>query len=1192
MIAALILCVIAAIAAGGSNKKTFAAQVFVEGTEDEFAFSAESFDVGESFTYASTVHFEHGNAAGLIFGGRENDSCFVFNVDRADNRVKLMYFYDMGETQKVEVLKEEYYVGSSIMNEGERNYVKSRTANIDKVYLKVVVNADATAEFYADGIRRFAFRDGSSPVDTIDMNGFTLQDETPVQYGGGLLGYNCFHAKVYFADTLIGETDYGYYGELYRNQYHFSQFAHWNNDPNGLVYYNGYYHLYFQHNPYGNTWDAMHWGHARSTDLVHWEMLPIALVPDRDLSVTGDRDYGIGAMWSGSARVYHKGDSDKIDNEYKWFGDVADKSDGEALGLIGFYTRFDDGGNRHQIVMYSTDGGLSWNKRDNIPCSVSLDLKGNPVNGGSWRDPKVFDISDITGMTDGYKWGMALTDMEDNTLFFLKSKNLVEWEHAGSYEVYRPECPDVVKLTTESNETHTVITFTSRYYVVCDLKYKNGKIVMTDGNGEITSLMQGDSRLRKMDYGVDSYAAQTFYIDDSSDSAYAGKSVSVSWFSGVPNAAESIESGVLQTARKVWNGGGMTIPVVYGLQASGDGCVLTATPVTVNDQSFTKTQRDGLDEINGHSFEITATVQNDCREPVYFRINGNEDGTHYTEIGWNAQDGYYVDRTHTEDAGINFPTPNYACKYASGMGKENTDLDFYILSDNGGVEVYCDGFTIPFYILTFASPYSTKATFTSDPSANAAITVNEIASVWRTESDETLINLSSTQVDVGVELGQPQTITAYAQGKPISWDVVEGEDAIQVIPTSTGAQIVGKKAGFARVKVSAGTSSRMIDVTAHTGKAESDFVFASEGIVSGNWYYSGNALIGEQAGGDGFILANEAGEDFTYTAQLDLGSGAAAALVFRATVQNGKLASYLVANYDNNGKIVKLWSQNGEIGKASAGDPDIKNLVLTVEAKGKSVKVFLNGNKLIDCIIRDADPLRGNFGLNVCATRAAFSLITVQKSEYDYSGNGDLIIKSSVEQQALEIVNVTLYNTVLSQGQYQSTGRDIILKQSYLELLPTAGNYTFAIYGSEFDFTVKVSVASIPKTQLTAVTVDEGINVTIWLGNSDVQYIKINGAAAEEGSYRISGYVLTIMPEVFHVGENTVSVNDGQSVSVTIREVFKEAVTSGGQEQGTNVGLIVGLSVGIPVAVLAAVAVTVWLLLRRKNQAKKNEKEE
>ena len=89
---------------------------------------------------------------------------------------------------------------------------------------------------------------------------------------------------------------------------------------------------------------------------------------------------------------------------------------------------------------------------------------------------------------------------------------------------------------------------------------------MNDSEGNPIHSLVNSEHFKKMDYGVDSYASQTFYIDENSDSKYAGKSVSMSWFSGVPNVPESIESGALAAARKVWNGGGFTIPVVFGLQ--------------------------------------------------------------------------------------------------------------------------------------------------------------------------------------------------------------------------------------------------------------------------------------------------------------------------------------------------------------------------------------------------------------------------------------------------------------------------------------------------------------------------------------------------------------------------------------------------------------------------------------------------
>ena len=126
------------------------------------------------------------------------------------------------------------------MTEGEKSLVNPKVASARWVQLKVVVTPEddkVYAEFYADNIRRFAFDDRGEDV-TIDLN--ALREE--LTYTGGSTGFNCFNASVTFTDIYTGVSDYSYYTELYRQQYHFSQFAHWNNDPNGLVYYNGYYH--------------------------------------------------------------------------------------------------------------------------------------------------------------------------------------------------------------------------------------------------------------------------------------------------------------------------------------------------------------------------------------------------------------------------------------------------------------------------------------------------------------------------------------------------------------------------------------------------------------------------------------------------------------------------------------------------------------------------------------------------------------------------------------------------------------------------------------------------------------------------------------------------------------------------------------------------------------------------------------
>lgn len=1150
-IVALLVCLLGAISVTLASAYSSKAEAVLEGADDVFELIETSCDADEGFVFSATANFESGNAAGLVFGATEDKSYWVFNVDRPANLVKLMYFDYSSGKKVVHDIKKEEYVGSKLMNDGERGFIQGLTSNIDKVYLMVAVtptdDGKVYAEFYADGIRRFCYVDGSEEALKIDLNALSVgEDENKIEftYGGGQLGYNCFNAKVRFTDEEIGETDSSY-SEIYRNQYHFSQYAHWNNDPNGLVYYKGYYHVYYQHNPFGNLWGNLSWGHARSKDLLHWEQLPVAIVPDRDLAPTvpvpdDGYDHWIGTMWSGSARVYHKGDSDKIDNEYKWFGDVSDKAEGEALGLIGVYTRDNALMNDHQILMYSTDGGLSWHKSVNIPNTTSLNRDGTPVTGGDWRDPKIFDISGIEGNNTDYKWGMVLTDMGDNTMFFIKSKNLVEWEHAGCYEVFRPECPDLITLN-DGTRNRTVITFTSRYYVICDLVYEDGNIVMKDENGEtIDHLLQGNPQFRTIDYGPDSYAAQAFYIDDDSDSAYKGKHVAINWFSGVPGAENAIDSGVLQTARKTWNGGGMTIPVIYGL----DGETLTVTPITVEDAEFEKLRTpwvnisgapmtDGLlDSVKSRTAEIVAKLSNPARADVSFKVNMSADGEHYTEIGWNRREGYFVDRTHTDDGGIIFPQPNYARRHASGMGKNNTVLDFYILVDRNNVEVYCDDFSVPFYLLTFASPYSENMSFTSTGDLNIIeLKVNTIASTWR-ENDDSLLFVSDTNIELSTSLTVQKEITVVSGGEA-EYEIVSGSDVAELTENEFGFTVKALAAGNAVIRVTSGEKTKLVDVTVHSGLLDSQLTFSDAGIVSGNWIVSGTTLIGEQLGGDGFILSDERGADFIYSASFDLGSGAAAALVFRAEAAGNRLQSYIIANYDRNGNVVKLWTQNREIARANYTPADVHDITLTAFVEGDRVKISINGTDVIDATLDEKDPTRGRFGLNACATRAVFKTVETVLREYEYS-SGSLEIGVGNNTRIDRIVNKTLANTEVAAGFYSFLDGRLIIDETYLSILPEKGVYLFAVSGDKLSVNVTVNVTDIPECSIIPVTVTTGNDATVFIGKRSTDYVKVNGTAIRSTAYSVSNYTLRLDGDVLTVGSNTVVLSDGTEFTVSV----------------------------------------------------------
>ncbi|MEO6838748.1 MAG: glycoside hydrolase family 32 protein, partial [Ginsengibacter sp.] len=185
------------------------------------------------------------------------------------------------------------------------------------------------------------------------------------------------------------------YHEKYRPQIHFSPEAHWMNDPNGMVYYKGLYHLFFQYYPEGTVWGPMHWGHATSKDLIHWQQQAIALYPD-----------SLGYIFSGSAVV------DK--NNTSGFGKNG------KIPLVAIYTNHDPKGEKagannyqNQSIAYSLDNGKTWIKYSKNPV-----LKNPGIT--DFRDPKVMWYE------PDKKWIMTLATKDRIT--FYSSHDLKDWD--------------------------------------------------------------------------------------------------------------------------------------------------------------------------------------------------------------------------------------------------------------------------------------------------------------------------------------------------------------------------------------------------------------------------------------------------------------------------------------------------------------------------------------------------------------------------------------------------------------------------------------------------------------------------------------------------------------------------------------------------------------------------------------------
>lgn len=212
----------------------------------------------------------------------------------------------------------------------------------------------------------------------------------------------------------------GLYQERYRPQYHFTPARNWMNDPNGLVFYEGEWHLFYQYNPLGNTWGHMSWGHAVSRDLVHWQHLPVALAEENGIMI-----------FSGSAVVDWKNTSG--------FGQ------GGRPPLVAIYTGAREG-HQAQYLAYSTDRGRSWTK-----------YAGNPVldiGSGEFRDPKVFWYE------PQQKWVMVLVKAMERKVSFYASKDLKQWSHLSDFGPAGAvggvwECPDLFELPIEGEPGQT-----------------------------------------------------------------------------------------------------------------------------------------------------------------------------------------------------------------------------------------------------------------------------------------------------------------------------------------------------------------------------------------------------------------------------------------------------------------------------------------------------------------------------------------------------------------------------------------------------------------------------------------------------------------------------------------------------------------------------------------------------------------
>jgi fructan beta-fructosidase len=359
------------------------------------------------------------------------------------------------------------------------------------------------------------------------------------------------------------------YAELFRPQFHFSPMKNWTNDPNGMVYYRGEYHLFFQHNPSGKNWGNMTWGHAVSPDMFHWKQLDHAIFPDK-----------LGTIFSGSAVVdenntsyFQTGDEKVLVCIYTSAGGTSDASKGQPFT---------------QSIAFSNDRGRTWTK-----------YLGNPVLkhiAGENRDPKVIRHE------PSKSWIMALF-LDGNKYALFSSPDLKEWGKLCEVQVPGgSECPDFFALPVDGDAAKTKWVFWSA----------NNSYLLGTFDGKVFRKEIGPLPTH---FGKNRYAAQTFSNLPDKD----GRRIQIAWMNGAqyPNMPFNQQ---------------MSLPVSLTLRTFPEGVRLCTLPVKEVEalrtdakfawQGSVKADDNPLAKVSGELFDIELCIEPGSAKGIVLDVRG------------------------------------------------------------------------------------------------------------------------------------------------------------------------------------------------------------------------------------------------------------------------------------------------------------------------------------------------------------------------------------------------------------------------------------------------------------------------------------------------------------------------------------------------------------------------------------------
>jgi fructan beta-fructosidase len=493
-------------------------------------------------------------------------------------------------------------------------------------------------------------------------------------------------AAVYFAVAILFAAER--YNQPYRPQYHFSPARNWTNDPCGLVYALGRYHLFFQFNPEGDQWGHMSWGHATSPDLVHWTELPVAIREDAGIMIfTGssviDRDNTSGLCTKPGCIVSI------------YTGHRPKSASGPQV--------------QNQNLAFSNDG-IVWTK-----------YTGNPVldtGKADFRDPKVF------WHEPSRQWRMVVMLPRERKAQFYGSADLKRWRHLSDFGPAGAtggdwECPDFYELPIDGNAKNT------RW--VLKIGLNPGHIAGGSGEQYFIGRFDGQrftnenppDRTLWVDYGRDCYCEFTFNNDKNPGAPHA-----VGWMNNWQYAGEVPTSP--------WRGQ-MTVPRTLSLRTTPEGVRLAQAPAvaveSLRERPFTFRGADigalnarlGARPRDSGSYDLVAIIRPGAAQQIAFKVLD-------AVVGHDVRAGrIYVDRTH---AGNIFFSPKFPSRTEAPAPLRNGALELRILADRSSIEVFANDGLVVLTNLAYPRAPATLSLSADGKIENIDLQLWQIRSVW------------------------------------------------------------------------------------------------------------------------------------------------------------------------------------------------------------------------------------------------------------------------------------------------------------------------------------------------------------------------------------------------------------------------------------------------------------------------------